>query len=112
MAKLTQGTSLYWIYDGVVQRGRVAATNISGISAQRDSLETTDLTVMAKTFMPGLMSPGSAQFTIQFDPTNPVHLALHEAYKDGTTLDWALGWSDGISVPTFSELTGDFSACR
>ena len=99
MAKLTQGTTLYWIdSDDTIQA--VAATNISGISAQRDSLETTDLTQSAKTFLPGLMSPGSAQFAINFDPSNDVHKRLHDAYKAGTTLKWALGWSDGTVNPS------------
>ena len=105
MAKLTQGTTLYWI-DGTTVEA-VAATNVSGISAQRDSLETTDLTQAAKTFMPGLMSPGSAQFAINFDPANAVHIKLHDAYKAGTTLKWALGWSDGVTVPTAN--AGEFT---
>lgn len=99
MAKLTQGTTLYWIKTPTTVQA-VAATNVSGISAQRDSLETTDLTLDAKTFLPGLMSPGSAQFSIQFDPSNPVHIDLHAAYKAGTVLKWALGWSDGTATPT------------
>lgn len=99
MAKLTQGTSLFWIKDATTVQ-KVVATNISGISAQRDSIETTDLEASAKTFMPGLMSPGSAQFTIQFDPSNPIHQELHAAYVAGTTLKWALGWSDGTATPT------------
>jgi len=105
MAKLTQGTTLFWIDGTTVQA--VAATSISGISAQRDSIETTDLTNTAKTFMPGLMSPGSAQFAIQFDPSNTVHKKLHDAYVAGTTLKWALGWSDGSVAPTTT--TGDFT---
>jgi hypothetical protein len=105
MAKLTQGTTLYWIDGTTVQA--VAATNISGISAQRDSIETTDLTNTAKTFMPGLMSPGSAQFTIQFDPSNTVHTKLHAAYVAGTNLKFALGWSDGTAAPTIT--TGNFT---
>lgn len=104
MAKLTQGTMLYWI-DGTAVKV-VAATSISGISAQRDSLDSTDLSNTAKTFMPGLMSPGSAQFAIQFDPANTVHVDLHEAYVAGTSLKWALGWSDGTAAPTVT--TGDF----
>lgn len=98
MAKLTQGTILYWIDGTTVQA--VAATNISGISAQRDSIETTNMSDTAKTFLPGLMSPGSAQFSIQFDPSDAVHKKLHAAYVAGTTIKWALGWSDGTTVPT------------
>ena len=54
----------------------------------------------AKTFLPGLMSPGSAQFSIQFDPSNAVHKNLHAAYVSGETLKWTLGWSDGTTTVT------------
>lgn len=105
MATLTQGTTLFWT-DGTTVEA-VAATSISGISAQRDSIETTDMSDNAKTFLPGLMSPGSAQFGIQFDPSNAVHKKIHAAYVAGTVLKWALGWSDGATVPTLtgSDLT-------
>lgn len=106
MAKKTQGTHLYWIKDDTTVQ-MVAATSINGITAQRDSIETTDLTMNAKTFMPGLLSPGSAQFTLQFDPSNPVHEDLHAAYVAGDTLKWALGWSDGTTAPTAT--AGDFT---
>lgn len=106
MAKLTQGTALFWIKDATTVV-KVTATNVSGISAQRDSIETTDLEANAKTFMPGLMSPGSAQFTIQFDPSNAVHRDLHAAYVAGTSLKWALGWSDGTAAPT--AVAGEFT---
>lgn len=109
MAKLTQGTTLFWIDDtgtGLEVKS-VAATSISGISAQRDSIETTNLSDTAKTFMPGLMSPGSAQFSIQFDPSNPIHNDLHAAYVAGRSLKWALGWSDGVVAPT-AQAGGNF----
>jgi len=106
MAKLTQGTSLFWIKDATTVV-KVAATNISGISAQRDSIETTDLEANAKTYVAGLMSPGSAQFTIQFDPTSTAHRDLHAAYVAGTNLKWALGWSDGTAAPTAA--AGEFT---
>lgn len=99
MAKLSQGTKLYWIKDTTTVVA-VDAVNINGISASRDSIETTTLSDNAKTFAPGLMSPGSAQFTIQFDPSNTAHKDLHAAYVAGTVLKWALGWSDGTAAPT------------
>lgn len=106
MATLTQGTALFWIKDATTVQ-KVVATSISGISAQRDPIETTDLDANAKTFMPGLMSPGSAQFTVQFDPSNAIHKDLHAAYVVGTSLKWALGWSDGTDVPTAT--AGEFT---
>lgn len=105
MPTLAQGTNLYFINGAAVVA--VAATSISGLSAQRDSLESTDLTMNAKTFMPGLLSPGSAQFSIQFDPSDTTHKALHDAYVAGTSLKWALGWSDGTAAPTVT--LGEFT---
>lgn len=99
MAKLSQGTKLYFLKDATTVVA-VDAVSISRISAQRDSIETTTLADNAKTFAPGLMSPGSAQFTIQFDPSNTAHKDLHAAYVAGTQLKWALGWSDGTAAPT------------
>lgn len=110
MAKLTQGTTLFWIDNtgNGDEVKSVAATSISGISAQRDSIETTNLSDTAKTFMPGLMSPGSAQFSIQFDPSNQIHKDLHAAYVAGRSLKWALGWSDGIAAPS-ANVSGAFT---
>lgn len=99
MARLSQGTKLFFLKDATTVVA-VDAVSISGISAQRDSIETTTLADNAKTFAPGLMSPGSAQFTIQFDPSNTAHKDLHAAYVAGTQLKWALGWSDGTAAPT------------
>lgn len=99
MAKLAQGTKLYFLKDATTVI-EVNAVSISGISAQRDSIETTTLADNAKTFAPGLMSPGTAQFTIQFDPSNSAHKDIHAAYVAGTSLKWALGWSDGTAAPT------------
>ena len=106
MAKLSQGTKLYWIKDDTTVVA-VDALNISGISAQRDNIETTTLADNAKTYVAGMMSPGSAQFTIQFDPSNSAHKDLHAAYVAGTQIKWALGWSDGTAVPT--ALAGEFT---
>lgn len=97
----TQGTVLYVIDptgNSLMTVGSVTA--ISGISATRDQIETTDLNATARTYVSGLAAPGTATFTINFDPGNATHSRLHELYVAGTTLDFALGWSDGTVAPT------------
>ena len=75
-------------------------TAISGITAARDQIETTCLSSAARTYESGLATPGTAQFTINFDPSDASHVLLHELYVAGTTLEWAVGWSDGVAAPT------------
>lgn len=101
MAVRTQGTELWFIDPDTDLPTKVGCvTTISGLQASRDQIETTCLDSAARTYEPGMATPGAAQFTINFDPTDASHVRLHELYVEGTTLDWALGWSDGVVPPT------------
>lgn len=101
MAVKTQGSELFFIdpetFD-VVEVGCV--TTLTGLTAARDQIETTCLDSTARTYVAGMATPGQAQFTVNFDPSDASHVRLHELYVLGTTIDWALGWSDGTAVPT------------
>ena len=101
MAIRTQGSELYFIdpdtFD-VVEVGCV--TTLTGLTAARDQIETTCLDSLARTYEAGMATPGAAQFTIQFDPSDASHVRLHQLYVAGTTLDWALGLADGTAAPT------------
>jgi len=101
MAVKTQGSQLYFIDPddfSVVLVGCV--TTITGLTAGRDQIETTCLDSDAREYVAGMATPGAAQFTINSDPDDSSHIRLHELYVEGTTLDWALGWSDGTAAPT------------
>lgn len=101
MAQRTQGTQLYFVDpdDGtVVTVGCVTA--ITGLTAARDQIETTCLDSAARTYEAGMATPGAAQFTINFDNSDASHVRLHELYREGTILDWAIGWSEDDSAPT------------
>lgn len=108
MSMKTQGTQLYAIDpedDSVLVI--TAVTSIDGIDSAVDSIETTPLEALAREFVSGLKSPGAATFGINVDPKNPSHLRLHQLKTAGTTLKWALGWSDAVGTPpTF--LADDF----
>jgi len=101
MAKKTQGTEMWFIDptgDVVTKIGCV--TSISGLTAARDQIETTCLEDQARSYEPGLATPGTAQFGVNFDPSDASHVRLHALYVAGTPLTFAIGWSDGTAAPT------------
>lgn len=101
MARLTQGTELYFIDPDDCSVVEVeCATTITGITAARDQIETTCLDGTSRTYEPGMPTPGQASVTINFDPANASHVRLHELFVLGTKVNWAVGWSDGTAVPT------------
>jgi hypothetical protein len=101
MAVKTQGTDLYAIDpdDGsLIEVGCV--TSIDGIDTTIEQIETTCLSATARTYVSGLATPGSASFGINTDPSDDSHIRLHQLKTAGTSLKWALGWSDGTADPT------------
>lgn len=108
MSVKTQGTQL-WTIDpddnSLLVVGCV--TSIDGIDTTLDQIETTCLEALARTYEAGLATPGTATFGINTDPANPVHVRLHELKIAGTTLPWAIGWSDGTAAPAVDS-SGDF----
>jgi hypothetical protein len=101
MALKTQGSQLYFIDPDTFAVTPVGCvTALTGLTAARDQIETTCLDSTARTYVAGMATPGAAQFTINFDPSDDSHVRLHELYVEGTDLDFALGWSDGTAAPT------------
>ena len=97
----TQGTDL-WGYNPltgeIIDVGCV--TSIDGIDETIDQIETTCLNSSAREYEAGLATPGAATFGINFDPSDPNHILLHQLKQQGVTLDWAIGFSDGTTEPT------------
>lgn len=101
MALKTQGTNLYVIDpddDSVITVGCVTAIN--GISTEREQIDVTCLEDDARSFLAGLNSPAVANFSINFDFSDASHMRLHALHRAGTTLNWAVGASDGTEAPT------------
>jgi len=101
MALKTQGTQLYTIdpADGsVIEVGCV--TNIDGIDTTVEQVETTCLAAQVREYIAGLATPGAASFGINFDTADSSHVRLHALKVAGTTLQWAVGFSDGTDDPT------------
>lgn len=106
----SQGTDIYAIdpADGsLLDVGCV--TSIDGIDTAIDQIETTCLNDLARTYEAGLATPGAATFGLMFDPANPVHIRMHQLKTSGATLQWAIGFSDGIGIQptTGTDSSGD-----
>lgn len=101
MSVRTQGTMLWFLDPDSGEPVRVGCvTSINGLTAARDQIETTCLESEARTYEAGMPTPGAATFGINFDPRDPSHVRLHELYREGVSLQFALGWSDGVAAPT------------
>ena len=108
MAMATKGTILYVVDpadDSVLVVGCV--TSIDGIDTGIDQLETTCLSDTARTYEAGMATPGTATFTINFDPRDESHVRLHQLKVAGTTLQWAIGIGPG-AAPTGVDSAGAF----
>jgi hypothetical protein len=95
-----QGTELYFLDPddcSVVTVG--CPTSITGLDSTIDQNETTCLSSTSRTYEAGLATPGTASFTINFDSQDPSHERLLELKQAGTTLTWAIGFSDGTGIP-------------
>lgn len=101
MAQKTQGTYLYAIDPDTETVITVACvTSIDGVDTTNEQIETTCLEGLVRTFVSGLSSPGQAQFGLNFDTGETSHTRLHQLKVAGTTLLWAIGFSDGTAAPT------------
>lgn len=112
MSKLTQGTQIYFfdpeaVSDGVLEVECAVDLNLGGSPA--DQLDDTCLVDTSRKYKPGLRTPSAASLTLRPDPANTTDLLLHEMFNrnPSPTLMWAVGWSDGTSLPTIDS-TGDW----
>ncbi|MEB0008623.1 phage tail tube protein [Pseudomonas sp. RTB3] len=95
----TQGTDLYAIDPADHTLINVGCfTSLEGIDTTIAQIETTCMNSKARTYEAGLAEPGSASFGINVDTANPAHIRLHQLKKSGTTLQWAVGLSDGLDA--------------
>lgn len=46
-----------------------------------------------------MATPGTASFDINVDPKDASHIRLHQLKVAGTTLKWAVGWSEDPGTP-------------
>lgn len=111
MAKLAQGTQIYFIDPEDSSIVEVyCATTFSPGGNPADQLETTCLADASRSYLPGLRTPGQATMTINADPEAASHVRLYELAEENPqpTLQFAIGWSDGTDDPSGVDSDGDF----
>lgn len=110
MAVKTQGTDLYAIDPANNTLLKVdCVTSIDGIDTAIEQIETTCLEDTTRQYESGLATPGAATFGINVDPKEPSHLRLHQLKVAGTTLQWALGWSEDQGLAPTIDTNGTFN---
>lgn len=106
----TQGTELYYVDPtGDVVTAVGCITSIDGIDTTVEQVEVTCLQDSARSYEAGLGTPGTATFGIYTNPADASHVRLHELKVLGTSLKWAVGFSDGTGIPpSGADSLGDF----
>lgn len=111
MSVLSQGTQLYGLIRGQVYEIE-CITSFNPGTNPADQIEDTCLSEKnTRSYKKGLRTPGQAAVGVNSDPQNESHyllwqLAELDEYANETP-QWAVGWSDGESVPTVVD--GEFS---
>jgi len=99
----TQGTELFFVNPLVTDASVIkmaCPTGISGLGGAADQLDDTCLDSKERTFKRGLGNPGQVSVPFNFIPSNFSHQDLFELKEDGRNLQWLIGLSDGVAVPT------------
>ena len=108
----TQGSQLYFIADNDLDVPTIyklaCATNMSGLSAPREQIETTCMESSTREYVSGLGTPGQFTVTVNFDPSEESHLKLYEMWRDNidNTL-FAIGMGGPVAVDPTLDSTGE-----
>lgn len=108
MSILSQGTQIYALVPPLTGTGPKTvlaiecATAFSPGGSPADQIEDTCLEDTSRSYKKGLRTPGQASLTVNADPNNASHIRLHQLSETegDTTIQWAVGWSDGKAAPT------------
>ena len=107
MSILSQGTQIYALVPPLSGTGPMTvmevecATSFDPGGAPAEQIEDTCLSAQERSYKKGLRTPGQASLGLNADPNNASHIRLHQLSEaDGdTTIEWAVGWSDGTAAP-------------
>lgn len=110
MSIKAQGTQLYFIDPDTEEVVEVECiTELTGLSQSRTQIDVSCMRDNEAQYEAGRAEPGQANFGIFPDPREASHLRLKELANEGTTLEWAAGWSDGVDIaPSGVESGGTF----
>lgn len=99
MAILVQGSDIYALVPATGELIDVGCvTSIDGIDSTLDQVETTCTRDTARTYLPGLATPGSASIGINTDPQDSNHVRMLQLKAAGTMLRWAVGFRQQSAI--------------
>lgn len=99
MPMTAQGTDLFAIDPDTGTLLDVGCiTSLDGLDTAIDQIETTCLNNLARTYEAGMATPGAATFGLMFEMYNPVHIRLHQLKTAGRTMQWVVGFPDGVGI--------------
>ena len=106
MAINVKGTEI-WFYDATASSPAVVKvgcpTGLGGLGGARDQNEVPPcFDSDEKQFLPGMITPGSADLQINYDPAVVSHTRMHELYRAGTVLSFVIGLAGDTTAPTWS----------
>ena len=104
MSVKTQGTQIFILdpegSDGCSVLTILCATNLSGLGAPREQIETTCLESDSREYVGGLATPAALTVSVNFDPSNESHFRMYELWKSNTSFKFAIGFGPETNVPT------------
>lgn len=97
-----QGSQLYLLNvdespDSVMKVGNVVT--MPEVGGEGGDIETTDFDqLVSKTFLTGLLDPGTGALMVNFDKEDEAHSKIRDI-RGGDLYWWAVGWPDGYDIP-------------
>ena len=72
--------------------------NVPGLQMEEEKVEVTHHGSNNREYIPsGLSDPGDYEFEMETDRTNAIHMAIFNAWKNHTELEWRLIYPDGLA---------------
>lgn len=116
MANKSQGSSLYFLapagVSGLTEGALVRVKCFKSYEQQRGArgqVDTTCLDEDVASYIPGIITPGTATFGLDPDNTVAGHWELNLLYEAGITTSFAFGWSDGTAAPSSARGVGSIT---
>lgn len=108
----TQGTDAFILVQSIANPSQCEVIDLGCVTSidpgadSSDQIETTCLKDNTRAYIPGLTTPGQGSIGINADPQSPAHIRLFELSKTKATISFAIGWSDGTSIPGAAQAGG------
>lgn len=110
MARQTAGSTIFFIDPDTLDLLEVDCVTDFTLSAPaKTQLQSTCISEKTShTYLAGLGTPAAHSATVWYDPDSPSHRRIRALQESGTVLNWAVGYSNGTTIPDVDPSTGEF----